>query len=119
MPLERQLNVIIRPQAESAFLIQLDDLGQEMAERLHEVSCLILETSPGNYQAWVALPAEEADQDFARHIRKALGQTPMPAAPCASPGVSISSRSMLPTFPWYGSPTPRPANPSNGPRSKR
>jgi hypothetical protein len=32
-----------------------------------------LETSPGNYQAWVALDAGSCDKDFARRLRKGAG----------------------------------------------
>jgi RepB DNA-primase from phage plasmid len=32
-----------------------------------------LETSPGNYQAWVAIPAGQSNQDFARRLRKGTG----------------------------------------------
>src|SRR5579859_2176761 len=52
---KRRHNVIIRPRSAQATLIQLDDLGEEAAERLGSVSFLVLRTSPGNYQAWVAV----------------------------------------------------------------
>jgi hypothetical protein len=64
-------NVIVRPRSTGATLIQLDDLGQDAAERLRPVSFLVLGTSPGNYQAWVAVA--EADADFARRLRKGTG----------------------------------------------
>jgi hypothetical protein len=38
------------------------------------VSFLVLRTSPGNYQAWVALT--DADADFARRLRKGAGADP-------------------------------------------
>jgi hypothetical protein len=52
--------------------IQLDDLDYEQLKPLSSVSCLIIETSPGNHQAWVAvsdLDNSEA-KDFARRLRK-------------------------------------------------
>ncbi len=67
----RQYNVIVRPRSSQAALIQLDDLGEELAARLRPVSFLILRTSPGNYQAWVAV--EDGDADFARRLRKGAG----------------------------------------------
>ena len=49
----RQNNVIIRPhQPRPVLLIQLDDLSETALERLRPVSFLILQTSPGNHQAW-------------------------------------------------------------------
>ena len=55
----------------AAPLIQLDDLGEDAAEKLRPVSFLVLRTSPGNYQAWVAVA--DADADFARRLRKGAG----------------------------------------------
>lgn len=68
---ERKHNVIVRPRSSDAALIQLDDLGEDMAARLRPASFLILRTSPGNYQVWVAVA--DGDADFARHLRKAAG----------------------------------------------
>jgi hypothetical protein len=66
-----QHNVIMRPRSTGATLIQLDDLGQASAERLRPVSFLVIRTSPGNHQAWVAVA--DADSDFARRLRKGAG----------------------------------------------
>lgn len=67
----QQHNVIVRPRSTGAMLIQLDDLDAEMAARLRPVSFLVLRTSPGNYQAWVAV--SDGDPDFARQLRKGTG----------------------------------------------
>src|SRR5271165_5002548 len=40
--------------------------------RLAPAVFLALETSPGNFQAWVAMPGRE-DKDFARRVRKGTG----------------------------------------------
>jgi len=51
----RQQNIILRPRkSERAELIQLDDLNEEAARRVAPYSFMVLHTSPGNYQAWVA-----------------------------------------------------------------
>ncbi len=68
---ERQHNVIVRPRSSGATLIQLDDLGQDAAARLRPVSFLTLRTSPGNYQAWVAVA--DADTEFAKQLRRGAG----------------------------------------------
>ena len=66
-------NLIVRPVSRRTVFIQLDDLGQAGLEHLKSAAFLGLETSPGNYQAWVALPSGEADKDFARRLRKGAG----------------------------------------------
>src|SRR4051794_17363144 len=50
-----QHNVIARPRSAGPVLIQLDDIDEEVASRLRTASFLVLRTSPGNYQAWVAV----------------------------------------------------------------
>ncbi|HTR35032.1 MAG TPA: DNA-primase RepB domain-containing protein [Bryobacteraceae bacterium] len=66
-------NVIVRPHARHALLIQLDDLDAPAIQKVKPAAFLGLETSPGNYQAWVAVPSAEADKDFARRLRKGAG----------------------------------------------
>jgi hypothetical protein len=64
-------NVIVRPRSPGIALIQLDDLGEDTAARLRPASFLILRTSSGNYQAWVAVA--DGDADFAKRLRKGAG----------------------------------------------
>ena len=64
----RRRNVIIRPRGP---VIQLDDLNGAAVEKLRPASFLVLRTSPGNYQAWVAVA--DSDEDFARRLRKGAG----------------------------------------------
>lgn len=68
---QRQHNVIVRPNGPPVF-IQLDDLDQTGLQRVQPAAFLSLQTSPGNYQAWVAL-RETDDKDFARRLRKGAG----------------------------------------------
>jgi hypothetical protein len=79
-------NVIIRPRATTATLIQLDDLDTEKAERITPHAFMVIRTSggqgtPGNHQAWVAM--KDATPDFARRLRKGAGEKPF-ADPTAS-----------------------------------
>lgn len=72
----QQNNNIIRPHNPSGVtVIQLDDLGTEKIERLAEHSFMVICTSPGNHQAWLAVndaPAEkEPAKDFVRRLKKA------------------------------------------------
>jgi hypothetical protein len=57
---ERKQNVAVR--AYGAF-IQVDDCSREIFERLKSFAFFALETSPGNYQVWLALPSAFAGSD--------------------------------------------------------
>ena len=71
----RQRNVIVRPHGPGVTFIQLDDLKAPALPRLAPAVFLALETSPGNFQAWVAI-ADAEDKDFARRLRKGTGADP-------------------------------------------
>ena len=69
MATAQQHNVIVRPgQSERVELIQLDDLAELELRRLGPVSLVVLQTSPGNGQSWVAV--EDSTPDFARRLRQ-------------------------------------------------
>ncbi len=69
-------NVIIRPSGSVTF-VQLDDLKAEQLERVRPVSFITIATSPGNYQAWIAVSGvsddKEIQKDVIRRVRKAVG----------------------------------------------
>lgn len=67
---ERQNSLVVRPYSETATLIQLDDLKADTLVPLRDVSFLTLQTSPGNYQAWVAVTGLDDSKGFSRHLRK-------------------------------------------------
>jgi hypothetical protein len=67
---ERRNSLIVRPHSGSATLIQLDDLSRETLAPLRDVAFLALETSPGNYQAWVAVSDVVDAKELARRLRK-------------------------------------------------
>src|ERR1700722_12763353 len=48
-------NLIVRPNGPETVFVQLDDLTAEQLERVRPASFLIICTSPGNHQAWLAL----------------------------------------------------------------
>lgn len=71
-------NVIIRPTGPGVAFVQLDDLNTlEQLDRVRPAACIIHATSPGNYQAWVAVSGvpedKEAFKAFTRRVRKAVG----------------------------------------------
>jgi hypothetical protein len=69
---DKQRNIIVRPHGPAVTFIQLDDLKALSLDRIAPAVFLILETSPGNFQAWLAMSGEE-DKDFARRLRKGTG----------------------------------------------
>ena len=67
----RQNNVIVRPRVDGAIYVQLDDLDRQQAVRMAAAAFLMLETSPGNYQAWVAV--KDAPLGLAMRLRRGIG----------------------------------------------
>jgi len=69
---EKRLNVIVRPTAAYTLsFIQLDDLSASQLDRVRAFSFLTLETSPENFQAWVAVT--DASVETIRRVKKAAG----------------------------------------------
>ncbi len=70
-------NLIMRPIGADAAFVQLDDLMLEQLDRLREAACIIHATSPGNYQAWIAVSGvskgKEQFKEFTRRVRKSVG----------------------------------------------
>jgi hypothetical protein len=71
----KQRNVIVRPHGPEVTFIQLDDIALPQLVRLAPAVFLILETSPGNCQAWVAIDGP-ADKIFERRLRKGAEADP-------------------------------------------
>jgi len=67
-----RLNLTVRPHGGGVRFIQLDDLAADRLPALAAAMFLILETSPGNHQAWLAMPGEH-DREFARRLRRGAG----------------------------------------------
>jgi hypothetical protein len=66
-----RLNVIVRPHAGSQmYLAQLDDLSPSALKKIQNYCFITLETSPNNYQAWIAI--EGGDIQSARRLRTDL-----------------------------------------------
>jgi hypothetical protein len=92
-----QRNLIVRPKRAPVELVQLDDLSGAMLERLKAAAFLILTTSVGNHQVWVA--AREWTADFAHRLRQGSG-----ADPCATGATRVAGsinfkRKYAPDFP--------------------
>jgi hypothetical protein len=93
----RQHNVIVRPRAGTAELVQLDDLSEPALERFVHAAFLIVETSARNYQAWVAI--RECDADFSRRLRLGSGADPSASGAARIAGSINFKRKYAPDFP--------------------
>jgi hypothetical protein len=96
---EHEHNVIVRPHGPGVAFIQLDDLNAEALARVRELAFLGLETSPRNYQAWVAMPATEAHEDLARRLRKGVGADPTASGATRVAGSLNFKAKYAPDFP--------------------
>ena len=66
-------NLMVRAMSDTSSFIQLDDLTEAKLDHVHPVAFLIVCTSPGNHQAWIAVPKFASDQDrkdFTRRVKK-------------------------------------------------
>jgi hypothetical protein len=95
-------NLILRPVSETVQFIQLDDLKPEGLSRVGEAAFLTLETSPGNYQAWIAVSgindAQDA-KDFARRLRKGVGADKSASGATRMAGTANFKSAYHPDFP--------------------
>jgi hypothetical protein len=72
---QAQLNVIIRPRATEALLVQLDDLDAAKVGKLACYAFMTVKTSANNFQVWVAIadgPKDDGRKDEAKQFRKRL-----------------------------------------------
>lgn len=90
-------NLIVRPKGARAELVQLDDLRGTMLERVRNTAFLILTTSAGNHQAWVAV--RECGPDFARRLRQGSGADPSASGATRVAGTVNFKRQYTPDFP--------------------
>jgi hypothetical protein len=93
----QQHNVILRPRRGGPALIQLDDLGEDAARKLQPAAFMTLQTSPKNYQAWIAVA--DADTDFARRLRKGAGADLTASGATRVSGSVNYKQKYAPTFP--------------------
>ena len=68
---EVQQNFIVRPSLKQPQLVQLDDLDAKKAERVAPHAFMVLNTSPRNFQAWLAV--SDAPKDKVGRLRKGAG----------------------------------------------
>lgn len=56
-------NLMVRPMSETTAFIQLDDLTEAKLDGVRSVAFLTVQTSPGDHQAWIAVPRFASDQE--------------------------------------------------------
>ena len=95
--IQQQYNLIVRPKHAQVGLIQLDDLSGDMVERLKRAAFLVLATSIGNYQVWIALA--QCAPDFARRLRRGSGADPGASGAARLAGSLNFKRKYAPHFP--------------------
>jgi len=94
----QQHNVIVRPaKSQRVELVQLDDLAEPDLRRLGPVSLVVLRTSPGNGQSWVAV--EDSTPDFARRLRQGTGADASASGATRIPGSRNFKAKYAPLFP--------------------
>lgn len=93
----QQHNLIVRPKRGAVELVQLDDLSGAMLERLRDAAFLILATSMGNHQAWIAVT--EGGAGLARRLRQASGADPSASGATRVAGSVNFKRQYAPDFP--------------------
>ena len=104
-----QHNVILRPRPPAGTeLVQLDDLAEPEIDRLGPVSLVVLQTSPGNYQAWVAV--EGPAPDLPRRLRQATRADPGASGATRIPGSRNFKAKYAPCFPLVQLIVCRPGN---------
>ena len=95
--MQDQHNLIVRPKRGAVELMQLDDLSGARLERLWAVAFLILATSEGNHQAWIAVPG--GDASLGRRLRQASGADPSASGATRVAGSVNFKRKYAPDFP--------------------
>lgn len=93
-------NLIVRP-CPPPTLLQLDDLDSTKLARVSSAAFLSLATSPGNYQAWIAL-SNPGDDDFGRRLRKGTGADPTASGATRVAGSLNFKPRYAPRFPRIG-----------------
>jgi hypothetical protein len=96
-------NLIVRPSGPDVIFVQLDDLGTDQLERVRPASCIIVNTSPGNFQAWIAVSGvgKSESKEFVRRVRKAVGDVDK----SASGAVRVAGTSNFKVKYWPNYPT--------------
>lgn len=95
--IQRRHNLIVRPKSPTDELIQLDDLRGTSLDRVRSTAFLILTTSVGNHQAWVAV--RPCGPDFARRLRQGSGADPSASGASRVAGSLNFKRQYAPDFP--------------------
>jgi hypothetical protein len=100
----KHYSVILRPRPiPSVLMIQLDDLDERKVTSIRPYVFLVVRTSPGNYQGWIAVKDAPEDKDqcalFARRLRRGVGADDSASGAGRISGSYNFKRKYAPTFP--------------------
>ena len=71
---DRGWDLILRPKpVNDRLIVQLDDLEPTYDKHIRDAAFLVVMTSPGSYQAWIAVLGTFRDAKFARRVQTACG----------------------------------------------
>jgi hypothetical protein len=91
-------NLIIRPAApRDAVLAQLDDLDSQKLETILSKAFLVIETSPNNYQGWIAI--EGGGDEIVRRLVRGMGVDEVASRSVRLAGTLNVKPDYLPDFP--------------------
>jgi hypothetical protein len=94
----RQNNLIVRPRAGAdVTLVQLDDLAPDALAHIAPAAFLILRTSPGGQQAWVAVT--NAPRGFAARLKEGTGADKEASGATRVAGTANFKPAYAPNFP--------------------
>jgi hypothetical protein len=91
-------NLILRPYGTGISFVQLDDLTADKLPRIALAQFLLIETSPGSFQAWLALPGTH-NKEFARRVRRGAGADLTASGACRVAGSFNFKDKYAPDFP--------------------
>src|SRR5450432_1923332 len=94
----RGTDIIIGRIPPPVLLMQLDDLSSAALSRLTSAAFLILATSPGNHQAWLAAEGRNG-ADLGRRVKKAAGADPSASGATRVAGSVNCKRKYVLNFP--------------------
>lgn len=94
-----RMNFIVRPRSPTATLIQLDDLNAEKLVRITPFAFLTLCTSPGNFQAWLAVTDARNDSNVEQRLKRGAGADRGASGAARIAGSRNFKAKYAPTFP--------------------
>jgi hypothetical protein len=68
----RESVILSHPTGEGITLLQLDDIPEDRLLLIQHLAFIVIQTSPGSFQAWLAWKSQEEDTEFKSRVRKLI-----------------------------------------------